>query len=285
MATLPVQYYDNEAAATSNGKTNFFLTDADMFVMQIAYEGTDGVETESSNDITFTPTVSRTFGTDTYNSTVAHNLVVTGDSSTLFYGPLKDNTDTTLVFDATTMFNVADGTAGAASNWTPATSYSWRVMYPSSVTGALYGDHFGHVKDMELTVNEEVVTFTRGVPREKIVQDLVEMQYSMTANHFNPNLNVFKSVLNGVAYGSQTSQTEAHFGFQPAARPQYQVTLVGQNRQGFNMIWQFFVCQFSANGGINFSQEEYKALPFKIDMFKDPLRGNARNAFRLIIDS
>lgn len=282
MATLGTQYYNNEADSSS--KDSFILQDTDMFVMQIGEEGTNGVETESGNDITFTPsTAPTTFGTDTYNSTVGLNLLVTADASSLFYGPVKDTTATTLVFDATTMFDVSDGTAGAASDWTVASTYSWRVMYPSAY--GLYGDYFGHVKEISLEAKEEIIQFKKGVPRELIVQDTLEWSYMVKGKNFTPNAKVFRSVLNGVSYGSQSSQTETHFGFKPATRAQFKVTLVGKNRAGYDMIWEFFICQFAAEGSIDFSAEEYKGLPFTLNVFKDALRGDARNAFRLVQDS
>lgn len=282
MATLGTQYYNNEA--DTSAKNSFILKDTDMFIMQIGEEGTNGVESESSNDITFTPsTAPTTFGTDTYNSTVGLNLLVTGATSTLWYGPVKDTTSTTLVFDCTTMFNVSSGSAGTASDWASAATYSWRVHYPSAY--GLYGDYFGHVKEISLEPKEEIIQFKKGVPRELIVQDTLEWSYAIKGKNFTPNAQVFRSVLNGTSYGSQTSQTETHFGFAPATRAQFKVTLVGQNRAGYDMIWEFFICQFAAEGSIDFSAEEYKGLPFTLNVFKDALRGDARNAFRLVQDS
>lgn len=279
MATLSPEFYTSESDVTA--KDNFVIQDADIFLMKIEDEDS-GVETESGNDITLTPATSPAYDTDAYNSTVGYNLLVQGASSTLWYGPVKDTTATTIVFDATTMFNVQTGAAGAASDFTLAATYSYRVHTPDS-TG-IYGSWFGHCKELSLAFSEEIIDFMRGVPRERIVQDTLEWKYDLTGTNFTASKAVFRAVMNGTSYGSQTSQSETHFGFAPATRAQYKVALIGTNRAGKQMLWEFFITQFSANGEYNYSAEEYKGLPFSLGVFKDSLRGNGRNAFRLQID-
>ncbi len=286
MATLGVQFFNNEADSTLND--NFFLTDTDMFVMQIGEEGSNGIETESSDTITITPSVApATFATDYYNSTVALNLLITSDGSELFQGKVLDTTTTSFDFLATSMVSVTDGSAGAATDWAPGGAgqpYSWRIHYPSAIVGATFGDYFGHIRELQLEIGEETIQFKKGVPRELIVQDTLEWTYKISGTNFTPNEGVYTAVMNASQYGSQSSQYELHFGFAPSTRKRFKVALIGTNRAGKQVLWEFFICQFTAAGTIGFSAEEYKGLPFSLDVFKDPLRGNGRNAARLQVD-
>lgn len=279
MATLSSEFYTSESDVTA--KDNFVLQDADIFLMKIEDEDS-GVESESTNDITLTVATSPAYATDAYNSTVGYNLLVQGASSTLWYGPVKDTTATTIVFDCTTMYNVETGAAGTAGDFTAGSTYSYRVHTPDAY--GIYGSWLGHCKELKLAFSEEVIDFLRGVPRERIVQDTLEWKYDLSGKNFTPSKALFRAIMNGTSYGSQTSQNETHFGFSPATRSQYKVALIGQNRAGKQMLWEFFVTQFSANGEWDFSAEEYKGLPFSLGVFKDSLRGNGRNAFRLQID-
>lgn len=279
MATLGSEFYTSESDITA--KDNFNLQDADVFIMKVEDEDT-GVESESVNDITLTPTVSPAYATDAYNSTVGLNLLVQGAANTLWYGPVKDTTATTIVFDCTAMFNVSTGAAGTAGDFLTGASYSYRVHTPDAY--GLYGSWLGHVKELKLTFSEDVIDFIRGVPREKIVTDTLGWTYDIEGKNFTPSKALFRAIMNGTSYGSQTSQNETHFGFAPSTRAQYKVALIGQNRAGKQMLWEFFLTQFSANGDVDFSAEEYKGLPFKLGVYKDALRQNGMNAFRLQVD-
>jgi len=75
--------------------------------------------------------------------------------------------------------------------------------------------------------------------------------------------------MNGISKGSQSGQSETHFGSNPAARSKYMVTVIGSNVNGHEMGWQFFRQQFSMSGSVDFSQADYKALPFKLTTFPD----------------
>lgn len=269
------------AESDSTLQDNFIVKDADVYIMKVEAEGT-GVESEASNDITLTPATSPAWSSNAYQSTVGKNLVVTADSSGLFFGPVKSNSTTALVFDATTMTDVSDGTAGAATDWGVGTTYSFRI-YTADSTYA-WGAYFGHCRDISVAFTEDRLEFEKGIPKESIVEDLLKFQVDVNGTNFTPNKDVFRAVLNGVSYGSQTSQNETHFGFAPAVRSYYMVTLIGQNRSGKEMMWQFFKGQFRINGELNLSAEEYKGLAWTLAVKKDNLRGDARNAFRLVID-
>jgi len=270
------------AESDSTLQDNFIVKDADVFIMKIEAEGT-GVESEAT-DVTLTPATSPAWTINAYQSTVGRNLVVTADSSKLFTGKVKSNSATAVVFDPTLMTLVSDGaTAGSLADWAAGTSYSFRIYTASSVYA--YGDYFGHCRDVEIAPSEDILEFKKGVPREAIVQDLLEFKVDVNGVNFTPNTDVFRAMYNGVSRGLNTSQTETHFGFSPAVRAYYKLVLVGQNRAGFEMRWEFFKGQFKINGNIALSAEEYKGVAWSYSVKKDNLRGDAHNAFSLVIDN
>lgn len=272
-------FYDNEADADL--VKEMVLKDVDIFISKFEYEGT-GTESESGNDVTLTPATSPSWGTNAYQSSVGINLVVEGDSSTLWTGKVKSNSATALVFDATTMSKVADGTAGTASDWTTASTYDFYVLTANSTYA--HGDYFGFCRDVKLAVEEEVVEYKKGVPRESIVEDTIERMITLNGSNANFNKDVLRAVMNGVSYGSQTSQSETHFGFTPPTRSYYRITLVGSNRDGKEITVQLFKGIFRFSGEIDFSAEEYKSLPFTFAVKKDALRPDNYNAMRMVID-
>lgn len=273
-------FFTSESDSTLNDA--FILADADVFISKIEAEYTAAVESESGNDITLT-TSGTTYGTDTYNSTVGLNLIVTADSSKLFIGKVKDTTNTTIVFDATAMTNIADGTAGTASDWTAASAYNFYVMTADSTYA--WGAYFGHVKDLEVSMEQNNIQFTKGVPQEEIVEDLLSMKYSVKGKNFQPaNEDVWKAIMNSTQYGSQISQWEHHGGFVHGARPFYRLTLIGKTRGNKDITLQFFRGQFTIDGALALSTEEYKPLGFTYNVKKDALRGDAYNTYMIRVD-
>jgi hypothetical protein len=268
-----MSFYTSEADATL--KQEMVLKDVDLFISKFEYEGS-GVESESSNDITLTPATSPSWSSNAYQSTTGLNLVVKADSSKVFIGKVKSNSATAVTFDATLMTNIADGTAGTASDWAVASSYDFYILTANS--SYAHGDYFGFCREVKLNVTEDIVEYKKGVPRESIVEDTLEMMYQLSGSNANFGEDVLKSVLNLGQYGSQTSQFEVHGGFTPATRSYYRITLVGKNRNDKDMTVQLFKGQFRFSGDIDFGAEEYKALPFTYVVKKDAIRPDAYNA-------
>lgn len=253
------------------------LADVDVYIAKIESEQTAAVETESSNDITLTPVVSPAYVADAYNSAVGLNVVVQGDSSTLWIGKVKDTLTTGIVFDATGMVNIATGAAGDATNWTTAGTYSYYVLSPSAYN--VWGEYFGYCKEVSLGMEQNNIEFEKGVPKESIVEDLLSMKYSIKGKNFNPsNEDVWNTIMGGAARGSTTSQWESHMGFTPATRSFYRITLVGQNRDGKAVTVQAFRTQMKIDGEMAFSTDEYKSLGWIASVKKDSLRPDAYNA-------
>jgi hypothetical protein len=122
------------------------------------------------------------------------------------------------------------------------------------------------------------VEYKKGVPRESIVEDTLEMMYTLSGSNANFGEDVIRALLNLSSYGSQTSQSESHGGFTPATRSYYRITMVGANRAGLETTVQLFKGQFRFSGDIDFGSEEYKSLPFTFSVKKDSLRPDAKNA-------
>lgn len=276
-------FYASEAAAAL--LTDMMLSDVDVYCAKLAHEFS-GVESEASSDITLTPATSLAWGTDTYNTTNHYNLIVQGDATTCFYGPVKDTTDTTIVFDATTMIDFSDGSAGAASDWGVGTTYNgWVYEKGSDTAGQWYGDYFGHCREISLGVEENYAEFERGIPKESLTEDLLQVKYMVKAKNFDvTNEDVWKAIVGGATRGSQTSQWEVQHGFTPAARSAYKITLVGTNRNNKTVWIQFYKGSFRVDGEINFSEEGYKSVGFTYNVKKCSLLPDAYNAFMIRVD-
>jgi len=129
------------------------------------------------------------WSTDSFNSAIGLNLVTQADSTKVFYGPVADTTATTIVFDATTMFNASDAVAGTAADWGVGTTYNFRVMAPDSVYA--WGNWLGEVKGIKLNVKETLRHSSATYPLLPKRQDTKESDMSLKEKHFTPNKGVF----------------------------------------------------------------------------------------------
>ena len=263
-------------------KNTQILKDVNVFIQKFESEET-GVASISVDDITLTPAVSPAYTVDALISTVANNVVVVADGSKVLEGLVDDNDAVSITFDATTTADYADGTAGAASDFTVATSYDYYVLTPSIVSGATYGDFFGWTEEVTITNEEEFAEFKNGVPRQLKNQCLLERTLSVTGVNANfSNLDVVAAIWNMETRGLQTGQVELQTGFDPADRSPYRITLVGEDKNGQSMVYQFFRGKLRPEGGLNLSEEGFKMAGWNHVVESDNLRPAAFDAFRWI---
>ncbi len=254
------------------------LKDVEMFIQKFEFIGA-GVASISVDDVTLTPATSPAFTVNALASTVANNIITAADTSILAEGKIDSNAATDVVFDATNMVNVADGTALAATDWTSTTSYNFYALTASSDNE--FGDFFGWTNEAVINVEEEKAEFKVGVPRALKNEGLLERVISVTGNHANlSNTDVVTALFNMTSRGSQTAQTELHTGFDPAQRSFYRITLVGENINAQEMVYQFFKTKIRTEGGLNLGEEGFKVSGFNLQVHSDTLRTGAFDAFR-----
>ncbi len=263
-------------------KQTQILKDVSVFIQKFESEQT-GVASISTNDITLTPATSPAYTVDALISTVATNVVVVADGTKVLEGLVDDNDAVSITFDATTTNDYADGSAGAASDFTSTNSYDFYVLTPSSVSGATYGDFFGWTEEVTITNEEEFAEFKNGVPRSLKNQCLLERTVSVTGTNANfSNLDVVSAIWNMETRGDQSGQVELQTGFDPADRPPYRITLVGEDKNGQVMVYQFFRGKIRPEGGLNLSEEGFKMVGWNHVVESDNLRPAAYDAFRWI---
>jgi hypothetical protein len=135
-----------------------------------------------------------------------------------------------------------------------------------------YGEFLGYGNDLVWAPEQETAEFKYGVPRQKIREDLLENMHNINVNIFSTRFNLTKALFAMTEYGSQTSQSEAHFGSASFVNDYYQIALKGDAVDGRDMTYVFFKVKFKPNGEINFSEEGYKPMPTSFPVFRDTLR-------------
>ena len=259
------------------------IQDVDVYIRKYEYIGS-GVASIVVNDITLTPATSPAWTVDGLISTLANNLVVVADGSVVLEGLVEDNAATSLTFDATAMVDVSDGSAGAATDFTAASTYDFYVLTPSAVS--TYGDYFGWCGEITVNSEEEYAEFKQGVPRVLKNQCLLERSINITGTNFNPaNEDVMATIFNMTERGLQTGQAEYQSGFDPGARENFRLTLVGQTGCGSGgqaMVFDFFKGKIRQEGGINMSEEGFKAYGWNFVVESDNLRDSGYDAYRWV---
>jgi hypothetical protein len=259
------------------------LQDVLVHLQKFEYVGS-GVCGISTNDVTLTPATSPVWTVDAYKSAKANNIVVVANSGKVLEGKVKSNIATAVTFDSTATKDYADGTAGAATDFTALSTYNFYILTASD--DYEFGDYFGWTGDVTINMEEEFAEFKQGVPRELKNQCLLERSINVTGTNFNPaNDDVASTILGMEARGLQTGQTEYQTGFNPAARAKYRITLVGNSgcgAGGKEIIYQLYKGKIRQEGAINMSEEGYKAFGWNYVVEADNLRPSGYNAMRRI---
>jgi len=274
-------HFTSKADATLN--TTMVLKDVDIFISKFIYEGS-GVQTDdSTTGIILTPAVSPAWATDIFNTTNHQNLVVQGDVTTCFLGTVLDTAATTVSSPLANLWDISDGTNAALTDFTAGNTYNFYLLAKGG-DAYVHGDYLGYTKETTFGLAETYAEFKKGIPRESIVEDYLEVGYSVKSKVFNPdNQAIWEAIQNTTQRGLQTSQWESHGGFTPATRAFYRITLVGSNRDGKVTTQQFFKGQFRAED-MSLSGDDYKSLGFTFNVEKDALRPDAYNAYFKRVD-
>lgn len=263
---------------SSDLEKTLVLKDVDVFIQKFEFIGA-GVASIATDDITLTPAISPAFTINELASTVADNIVVLADSSKLLQGPIDSNIATALTFDATGTTDVSDGTAGAASDFTVTTSYDFYALTASDDNE--FGDFLGWTAEVTINDEEEMAQFKNGVPRSLKTECLLERTITVTgqiANITRPD--VIRTLFNLTDRGLQTAQTESHTGYNPADRDFYRISLVGEDKNAQEYIYQFFKGKIRMEGGLNLGEEGFKNVGFTFQGTADTLRPDAFDAYR-----
>lgn len=264
----------------SNLTKDMVLNEPDLFISKILFEGT-GVYAEGSGATdTLTPAVSPAWTINEFASTVGINLEVVDQNGKLAYGKIISNTATSITFDREELDLDEDG--ATSPTLTDTNVYTFRILSPSSVYK--YGDFFGYVNDLSLGFEQEKAEYKKGIPRELIVEDLIENINTLTGTVSTiANEDILAAIFGADAFGLQTGQFELGFGSQSFSSSFYRAVLAGKDRTGRSMIFICHKIKFSANGELSFSEEDFKSLPFTASVFVDTLRENPNaNKIRII---
>jgi hypothetical protein len=255
----------------TNLKNDLQIKQPDMYIAKHESEGT-GTLTRSTSGSDYL-TISGLGATpDEYISSTCYNIQIVDDNSKLAYGKITDNTGDKVIFEADNMLLYEDDASAPAL--TDGTTYSYRILTPSSAsdTGNAYGEFLGYGKEIAWAPEQETATFVYGLPEQPVAEDLIRNNHNLNCNMFTTRYNYFKAVFGMTQYGSQTSQSQAHFGSASFSNDYYQLALIGQYRDGRIVKYIYWKVNFKPNGEINFSEEGYKPTPTTFKLFRDTLR-------------
>ena len=175
-----------------------------------------------------------------------------------------------------------DGVAGVAADWTAANSYDFYVLTPSSVYR--FGDFFGHTAEINFNAEEEEAELKRGVPRKLIAKALLERTLSIAGVNYNvPNGDVLKTIMQMDPRGISVGETEYQTGFDPSAKANYRVALLGETYESKPFTILAYKGLFKLGGGLNLSEEGFKSVPYEFGLLSDSIRSSAYDAFSIFI--
>jgi hypothetical protein len=251
----------------TNLTNDFRVKKPEIYIMKHLNEstGTVVINTGSGND-TLTDT-SASFTVNELVSTTGLNFLIRDDNSKLAIGKVTANTANTITFDENDMVLVEDG---ATTPTLTSGSYSYRVLQPSSKYA--WGEYLGYSNDLTVNPEQETIEFLNGVPQQKIREDLIRNNWSVTASINSTRYNTEKAIFGGTQYGSQTSQSEFHVGTASFNTNYYQIAMLGELVDGRSTLRVFYKVKFRPNGEINLSELDYKPLPAQFPIFRDTLR-------------
>jgi hypothetical protein len=202
-------------------------------------------------------------------STVAYNLEIIDDNGVVGYGKVTDNDADSITFDPTTIVLANDDST--AVTLTAASSYSFKVLTPSSTAGNLYGPFFGLSEGNELSVTDEYMQYKYGLPKKKLFQDLVERVGEVNGGTINwTDADIQNAIFGSVEYGSQTGQQSTGIGSDPGALSSFRLTFMGKDRTGRLYYVIVRKVQFGAEGNIfGKSTDGYSMANFKGTILAD----------------
>jgi len=253
----------------TNLNKDFMLNQPDIYISKFEYEGS-GVYAENSGAFdSLTPATSPSWTINDYASTVGLNLEVVDDNGKLAYGKISANAADSITFDAESLVLDEDGTS--SPTFTDGSTYNFRILTASS--SYKYGDFFGYVSELSVSMEQETAEYKQGIPRKKIVEDLLENMSTISGSVSSfQGEDILKAVFGMNEFGSQTSQFELGFGSGTFNSSGYRIALVGKDRVGRETVWLVHRGQFKSTGEVNFSDEGYKTIPFELSVFSDNLR-------------
>lgn len=258
---------------------DMMLESGDMYISKILWEGTGVLAIGVGATDTLTPATSPEWTINEFASTVGINLEIIDDNDIVTYGKVISNTATAITFDDETL--ILDSTGAIGGALTTAGTYTFRLLSPSA--DYEYGDFFGYVDDVSVSTEQETVEYKRGIPRELIVEDLLENINEITGSIKTwLNKDVLMAVMGFKAYGLQTGQFELGSGTKSFTSSFYRLALKGDSRIGKTVTFLFHRVKFSATGEVSFEEEDYKMLPFSGTVFSDQYRDDEANRIRII---
>lgn len=252
----------------TNLQNDLLIKQGDLYTMKYLGEstGTLNLTTGAGDDVLTDSTASYTI--DGLISTTGLNFYIRDDNNALAVGKVTDNTATTITFDENDMVLVSDGVT--APTLSDGSTYSYRVLQPS--TKYAYGEFFGYINELSWAAEQTVAEFKYSIPREKIREDLVENMHSINGSVFSTRFNIMEAMFGMTSYGSQSSQSESHFGTASFNSNYYQISIKSDLVDGRDILYTFFKVKFRPNGEIAFGGEDYKSFPMTFPVFKDTLR-------------
>ena len=243
--------------------------DPDLHIQKIITETTGVYAETTASAATLTPATSPAWTVDELISTVAYNLEIVDDNGVVGYGKVDDNDADSITFDVDDVVLSSDDTTGVTL--TAASSYSFRVLTPSSVTGNTYGPFFGLSEGNELSITDEYMQFKYGMPKKKLFQDLAERVVEISGGNVNyEDADIQSTIFGSIEFGSQTAQQSTAIGSDPGVLSSFRLAFKLADRNGRRMWIIIRKVQFGAEGNIfGKSGDGYSMANFKGTVLAD----------------
>jgi len=250
-------------------KTHVIPGVGDWYVQEIVYDGSGVYANATSGVSTLTPATSPAWTVNELASTVASNLLIYADGSVVGTAKVISNTAAAITFDETACLLDSDETT--AVTLTPGTTYSFKVLTPSNVTGQTYGPYLGYAEAVDIQVTDDIMKFKNGFPLKTQFTDLRERTGTISGGHLNNvKKDIAQAILGGISYGLNSGSNSSFAVGSSPTRGTYRLAIDSLDRGGKHNWTIIRNVQFSANGSLfGDAGSGHKMINFNGDILVD----------------
>lgn len=265
------------------------LSEPDLYGAKIEHEQASAtLDNGTASVANFTLDSGIVTADDVFNSASLENLYFLDDNSALCKVQIDDSSmsGNTVTFDSTAATLVSD--ESTACTVTDTSSYQVRVLQASSnaltfgsgtIPVGLYMGDSSEV-NFNYTINEAKLKV--GVPKKLRAKSTVEVEAMLEFNLAQiTDPNILGAVFRGSTQGSQTNQTQYHFGFDPGEANQYMIQAFSTDKEGRGFFIEFFVCELIASA-IGLGGDEFKQFGISAELLADTYRNDEADMMRSI---
>lgn len=264
------------------------LKEPDLYAVKKITEQSSVVDLTTPTAATFTLTAGVISADDEFNSTAFQNLFFLDDNNALGRVEVDDTTlsGNTITFDSTAAVLVSD--ESTAPSLTTTNSYQIKLFQASSNTvtfgsGTIpVGLFIGDTSEVNFNYTNNEAKLKVGIPKKLRAKGTIEVEAMLEFNVAQlTQPDILGAGFRGSTRGSQTSQVQYHFGFEPQTANQYMIQAVSEDQSGRAFFIEFFLTELIVSS-YGLGGEDYKQMGVQAELLSDSFRPDNFDMMRVI---